>query len=120
MSLRERLQAKGLPESTITVSGEKFLIVGLSRSSRSSLFASCKKADGKSDVNKLESMLLSKCVLDPESREQVFGVDECSQWDGLPASITGPLMAEIMKLNGLDDDDVGREVKNSDTTASNA
>lgn len=118
MSLRERLAAKPLPETIITVAGERLVVKGLTRSKRSEIFASCRKADGKMDTRKIEGAMMSACVCDPDSGEKVFAESEWEQWDNVSAAITGPLVAEIMKLNGMDDDDVGREVKNSDTTAS--
>lgn len=115
-SLRERLRTIEKPESTLTIRGEKFLVVGLTRTHRAEVFAACRKADGKADTAKMEGVLLSSCVRDPESREELFSPDDWRSWDDLPAAITGPLVAEILSLNGMDNDDIGREVKNSGTT----
>ena len=116
MSLRERLLKKIPPETVLTISGEKFLVKGLSRSRRADVLASHRKNDGKIDGPKLEGVLMSLCVCDPDSGCAIFNEDEWQSWDSLPAAITGPLVAEIMRTSGMDDDDVGREVKNSDTT----
>lgn len=116
MSLRDRLEKKKLPESIITVLDERFLVKGLKRSKRSEVFASCRKADGKMDNPKTEGVFMSLCVCDAETGEPVYTEAEWQKWDELPAGITGPLVAEIMRLNGMDDEDVGREVKNSDST----
>ena len=120
MSLRQRLQSAAPPETIITVLGERFSVRGLSRSRRSDVFAACRDADGKSDFKRLEGVMLSACVRDPSDGSEIYSEDEWQQWDQLPAGITGPLVAEIMRLNGMDEDDVGREVKNFGTTGNSA
>lgn len=118
-SLRERLEAKSLERTVLTVRGERFCIAELSRSERSRLIASTRDKTGKSNNDKLEGVLLSACVLD-DTEQTIYSSDEWQKWDALGAGITGPLFAEVMRLNGLDNDDVGREVKNSDTTESSS
>ena len=115
-SLKERLKALKAPESIVTIGDERFLVVGLLRSVRAAVFASCQGTKGKVDSQKLENILLSMCVKDPDSGELVFQQSESNEWNNLPAAITGPLFAEVMKLNGIDNEDVGREVKKSETT----
>jgi len=116
MSLRERLEAKKLEQSEITIRGERFTVLELDRAERSRTFAECRDKSGKSNWAKLEGVMLSKCVREPETSAAVYGPDEWQAWDKLGSGMTGPLFGEIMRLNGLDDQDVGREVKNSDTT----
>lgn len=116
--LRERLKTAKCPEETLTIRGERYLVIGLLRSRRSELLASATTDKGKVDSRRLEGVLLSNCILDPDTREQVFTEDEWQEWDGIPSVTTAPLMSEIMRLNGLDNDDVGREVKNSEPTDS--
>lgn len=118
MSLRERLEAKPLQESFLTVRGEKFLVGELDGATRARLLADCRSKSGKLDSQKLEGVLLSACVKDPDDGLNLYSVDEWEKWDKLGSGFRGPLMAEVMRLNGLDDDDVGRELKNSDTTTS--
>lgn len=118
MSLRERLEAKGLERSTITVRNEKFVVLELDRAERSRIFADCRDKAGKSNFPKLEGVLLSRCVIDPEDETPVYPVEQWRDWDKLGSGYTGPLFGEVMRLNGLDDQDVGRELKNSDTTDS--
>jgi len=114
-NLRERLEKRSNPETVLTIDGERFLVVGLSRSERARQFAKCRDKSGKVNTERIEGEMLCLCVRDPDTREQVF--TDWSAWDNLPAQITGPLMAEIMQINGMDKDDVGREVKNSDATS---
>lgn len=113
MSLKERLAKKSAPESVLTILDERFLVVGLSRTERAELFEKCTLKDGKRDFKRLEGVALSTCVKDPDSRQSVYTVEEWQKWDNLPSAFTGPLVAEVMRLNGMDDADVGREVKNS-------
>lgn len=117
-SLRERLEAKPLQQSIITIQGERFSVVEIDRAERARKFADCTTPKGDRDFVKLEGVMLSRCVSDPEADESVYSEDEWKKWDTLGSSFTGPLMAEVMRLNGMDNQDVGREVKNSDTTTS--
>ena len=117
-SLRERLEAKPLQQIVVTVRGERFTVVEIDRAERSRISAACVDKHGKRDFEMLEGMLLSRCVRDPDTDTEVYSVEEWSKWNALGSGTTGPLMAEVMKLNGLDNEDVGREVKNSDTTTS--
>lgn len=112
--LRERLQQAQRPETRLTILGETFVVVGLSRSERSRVFADHRKKDGSVDTQALEARLLCLCVHDSEGCKVCD--DDPQWWDDLPAAYTGPLIAEIMRTNGMDDEDVGREAKNSSTT----
>lgn len=124
MSLRERLKAKRAADVEITVGGERFLVLGKSRSERDAVYsairAKASKAGGKLDSYEVEGRLLSAMVRDAETGESIFGDDEWKEWDSVPATITGALMAEVMRANGFDGEDVGREVKNSEATAGSA
>ena len=124
MSLRERLKAKRAADVQITVDGERFLVLGMSRSARNEVYsrirATAQKTGGKLDSYEVEGRLLSAMVRDAESGEAIFSEDEWKEWDSVPATITGALIAEVMRVNGFDDEDVGREVKNSEATAGSA
>lgn len=117
MSLRERLKSGVALEVIVTINSERFLVRGITRSKRSEIFAAHNK-NGKIDSHKLEGVLLSTCVFDPETQQPVFSVEEWKEWDSVASGITGPLFAEVMRVNGIDNDDVGREVKNSEATDS--
>ena len=117
-SLRERLEAKPLEQTVLIIRGEKFAVNEIDRAERSRILASCTDKHGVRDYQKLEGVLLSRCVRDHVADAEIYSVDEWSKWDALGSGITGPLMAEVMRHNGLDSDDVGREVKNSETTTS--
>jgi hypothetical protein len=124
MSLRERLKTKRPADVTITVGGERFTVLAKSRSERNEIYASIRarsqKVGGKIDGYEVEGRLLSLLVRDADTGQEVFGEDEWQEWDSVPAMITGALIAEVMRANGFDNEDVGREVKNSDTTAGSA
>jgi hypothetical protein len=115
MTLGQRIKSIQPPEMVVTVYDERFLLRGMRRSERSQVYADSQGKDGKTDFAKLEGLVLTKCVLDPESKEQA--IEDWTQWGDVPACITGPLIGQLMKLNGFDNDDLGK-VKNSETTTS--
>lgn len=116
-SLRDRLEARSPEESLLTIRGERFKITELPKGKRAEVIARHRDKDGKISPT-LDGEMLSSCVFDPESGCAIYSVDESAKWDALGSGFTGPLMAEVMKLNGLDNDDVGREVKKSETVES--
>lgn len=124
MSLRERLKAKRVAEEQVEVDGERFLVIGMSRLARHDIYsrihAAAQKEGGKLDNYEVEGRLLSVAVRDAETGEPIFADDEWKEWDSVPATITGPLVAAVMRANGFDNEDVGREVKNSEATAGSA
>jgi len=117
-TLRERLEAKTLEQIVITIRGERFTVVELDRAERARMFADCRDKQGKVKTELLEGTMLSRCVRDPDTDTEIYSAAEWEKWDAVGSGITGPLFAEVMRQNGLDNDDVGREIKNSDTTGS--
>ena len=116
MSLKDRvLQRKPLSEP-VTIAGESFLIVGKTRRERGAIFARCRKKDGSVDGDRLEAMLLAECVHDPETGQPIFSVAEYRAWDDVDSGLTGPLLAEVMRVLGMDKQDIGP--KGSDSTES--
>lgn len=107
MSLAEKLKSKKLEFKPKTVGGELFHLRGLTRRARADLQAKCRGVNsGKLDTDRLEAELLTACVFDPETNEPVFA--DSGEWDGVPAMITGPLIGELLTLNGFDEDDAGK------------
>jgi hypothetical protein len=117
MKLGEKLKALKPAESVITIDGNRYRVVGLLGSKKADLLSQSRDKKGSFIPGKADGLFLSACVRDEESGEQFFSEDEWAEWGSVPGSITGPLMAECMKVCGVDNDDVGREVKNSVTTA---
>lgn len=118
MSLRERLESRSFEETVLVIRGERFLVRELDRATISRLYADCYSKNGSLDKSRLECMLLCKSIFDPELMTPVYEADDWQKWDSIGRGFTGPLFSEVMRLSGLDNDDVGREVKNSDTTTS--
>lgn len=116
-SLRERLEKRGREESILTIRGERFKVVELPKGQRAEVIARNRDSKGKLKTS-LDAEFLSLCVCDPDDGCPVYTIGESAMWDALGSGFTGPLMAEVMRLNGLDDDDVGREVKKSETAES--
>lgn len=104
MSLGERLRAKACPQEMVTVADERFQVHGISDRERAELEAKCRdKRRGALDFPRLVSVLLTRCVYDPETGAPVFAKSE--EWGEVPSSITGPLKACVLRLNGFDDGD---------------
>lgn len=116
-SLRERLEARQPETSVLTVRGERFSIHELSKGLRAEVIARHRDSKGRLQPS-LDGEFLSRCVRDPDSDVAIYSVEESAKWDELGSGFTGPLMAEVMRLNGLDDEDVGREVKKSEAAES--
>lgn len=104
MSLKERIKKRDVARETVTVQGEQFLIVGKSKRDRAAIFAKCKsKKTEKLNYELLEDTLLAECVYDPELNEPLLDVTE---WGSIDSAITGPLMSHVMRVVGMDKDDV--------------
>lgn len=102
MKLSEKLKARSCKRTQCKVDGELYEIKELTRRERGSLQAKCRsKSTGELNTDRLESELLSACVCDPEDSKPVF--DSYKDWDGLPAAITGPLIAAVLRCNGFDE-----------------
>jgi hypothetical protein len=115
MSLLAKLKEKQVRTETIEVDGDKFELRGLSKLERSKVFASARNSkSGKMDNDKLESLLLSACVFEPGGGAVT---SDWKEWSGLPSHITGPLVAGVMRVCGLDQQDLG-DPKDSDSTES--
>lgn len=110
--LGQRLKSLATPEERVVVQGIEFWIRGLKRSERSQLLTDGRKKNGELDSRKTEGMMLSACVFDTQGHPVL---ENWQDWDDVPAAVTGPLVNALMKLNGLDNEDLR---KNSDTTDS--
>jgi hypothetical protein len=105
-----------VPSVDCVVGGERFLLKGLQRIARSQIFADAKSKSGELDTRKAEGLLLANCVRDPDTSEPV--IPNWQEWDEIPAAVTGPLISQLMKLNGMDNEDLGKQEKNSEATDS--
>lgn len=107
--LREWLDHCVLAEELVTVKGRQFLVVELDMAARSRLFAD--NADGGELTNaKIEGLVLSRCVLDPATREQVVPTDQWQYWATKGCSFSALLVAAF-RLNNLSHNAVDDEVK---------
>ncbi len=111
MSLRDKVLARKPRELPLEVAGEKFLIVGKSKRDKAAMFAKSRKKDQSLDFTRLEDVMLSECVLDPDTRAKVL---EPAEWAGVDAEIAGPLVAACMQILGMDKQDL--TPKDSDST----
>ena len=108
--LRAWLDACELAEETITVKGRKFLVIELDLAERGRLFSDYHKGKGEISNEKAEGLLLCRCVLDPETRQQVVPCEEWKYWQSKGTQFS-KLLRAVLRLNGLQDDPVDDEVK---------
>lgn len=116
MSLKDKVLAKKAKTELVEVDGDTFLIVGKSKRERGALFAKSRKKDGSVDGERLENVMLTACVHDPESKQPLFAEAEFKSWDEIDSGLTGPLFAHVMRVCGMDKQDLGP--KDSDSTES--
>lgn len=102
MSLAEKLRTATCPKETVSVSGLSFTVSGLSIAAVGKLTAKFRRKDGSLDGNSLDLALLSECVCDADDASKATP----SEWRDVPRAITGPLMKVVLRLNGLDGDDI--------------
>lgn len=117
MSLLERLKAKQIKTETVSLDGETVKVVGMSKSERGEVFAACRNRKGKLDNEKLEGLMLARCLRDPETGERIATDDQWKEFDSMPAHVTAPAVASVMRVCGLDQQDLG-DPKDSDSTES--
>lgn len=115
MSIFDNLKNAGVEERTVEISGQKILVRGLKRSEKNQLHTEATSSKGKFDGVKWEALMLAACCLDPDTNEPIQ--PDYREWD-LPAYICGPLVAAVIQVNGLDEDEAKALVKKSDSTPS--
>lgn len=101
MSLKEKLLAKQVPRKLITVDGDQYEIVGLSRLDRAKMLAA--RPENTTD---LEKAFLCACVCDPETHAKLIEHSESDKWDNVPAGIVARFVVAIREVNYLDEDDL--------------
>lgn len=118
MRLGDQLKAIKLPETVLTIEGRRYRVKGLSTSKANDLLAESRDKKGSFIRGKADFLFLSACVSDDETGEAFFSEAEWAEWGDVPKGVTAPLMSECMRICKIDEQDVGREVKNLDTTTS--
>lgn len=114
MSLSEKLKKKACKSERVTVDGDVFVVTGKSLNDTAAIMAKARKANGTLNGDKLDRLLLEACVTDPDDGSNM----PADEWGGVSRHITGPLMATIMSVCGMDKDDFQRDPKDSDSTES--
>ena len=114
MSLFEELKTLSVLSEEINVRGHKLIVTGLVGSELSAIQAACRNGKGEMNFEKLQNRLLERCVKDPEGRSI-----KASEWPQLPQDIRGGAVASVMRVNGMDNDDLRiKDPKDSDSTES--
>lgn len=111
-TLRQWLDEQEPSEETVTIKGKQFLVVELDLAERGRLIA--EHSGGKEVTDRMiEGLMLSRCVLDPETREQLVPCEEWEYWMKKGSKFS-TLLARVLAVNGLKEDPVEDELKNSE------
>lgn len=111
MSLSEKLKKVELKSEIVSVQGIRFKCCGKSLLDGGEISAKASRKKIKRP-GYLDACWLEACVEDPDDGSTMTA----EQWMGQPKAITGPLISVVMQLNGLDDEDLDRDPKDSGTT----
>lgn len=115
--LRAWLESVGLTEETVTIKGKEFLVTEIDMAERGRLFAKFAKTDSEITNGMVEGLMMSRCVLDPATREQLVPCEQWQVWQAKGCTFA-PLLRRVLAVNGMGTDEVEDERKNSDATAS--
>lgn len=87
------------------------------RSEKHQMVSDCTNEKEKLDSQLLEGRVLAWCIVEPGTDTPVQ--PNASEWDSIPAEITGPLIKRCIKLCGFDDSElVVDAAKKSEPTGS--
>lgn len=111
MSLTEKLSKLQTPTEVVATQGIKFRCCGKSLLDGGEISAKAAKRKTKR-AGYLDACWLEACVEDADDGSKLTA----DQWMQQPRSLTGPLISVVMRLNGLDDEDLERDPKDSGTT----
>lgn len=117
MGLLDKIQKLKQPESIVTIDAIRYKVIGLSGLDASLIATDAERVNKKrKNANQgrlsLDYFYLAKCVSECETDETLTA----EQWAIVPRKHTAPLVVEVMKLNGLDNEDVERDPNESSTT----
>ena len=109
--LGELTKAKKPKEQLIELDGLTYMVKGMGRSAKNKFYNEFQRDDGtwNRDADLFEAKLLSACVYDPSSGEQVLPNHE--DWNGIDPMITGPLVELAQEFCGLNKKEVDRVKK---------
>ncbi len=99
---------------TIVLDGDKYVVKGTRKTRRAELLEQSRGKNEKANYDKFENLLLEECVED-EAGNFILSADE---WGQAPSHITGPLVSVIMRVNGMDKQDLGKEQSDTSETQS--
>lgn len=107
MSLAEKIKRKERRSEVVEVQGVKFRITGKGTLGKSEVFADIRKRK----LN-MDAAFLAAYVTEAETGEAASYEDWCNSDE----DISGPLVAVVMSVAGLDKDDLKRDPNDSSTT----
>jgi len=117
VSLLDRIKKIESPESVVTVEGIKYRCVGKSGLDASNIATTAEATNKKRKGQGLKRLsldyfYLAECVAEFTDGETLTA----EEWASVPRKHTAQLVVEVMRLNGLDDEDIERDPKESSTT----
>lgn len=112
MSLADKIRKAPVKSVEVEIDGVTYRVTGKLKSERGRLIGLAKRKDGTTNFEKLENIMLEACVCDAEDGSTATQED----WSQTSSHITGPLVARVMTVCGMDKDDLGP--KHSDSTES--
>lgn len=112
MSLSDKLKKITCQSETVTVDGIRFKCSGKSLLDGGEISAKASRKKTKR-AGYLDACWLAECVEDADDGSKLTA----DEWMNQSKHITGPLITVVMQLNGLDNDDLERDPKDSGTTA---
>lgn len=116
MGLLDRIQKIQTPESSITVDGIRYRVKGLSGLDASTIATDSERENKRRKQAGLKRLsldyfYLAQCVTEYDSGETLTP----EQWASATRKHTAPIVVEVMRHNGLDDEDIERDPKESGT-----
>lgn len=104
MSLLEKVQKIKPLSETVTIDGESYVVTGCGTTRYNELDAECRnQKTRKLNATKFEKRLICECVTGSDGTK--FGSDDWKDME-LPRHVTGKFWNAIVRVNGLDSDDV--------------
>ena len=112
MSLIDLIQKIETPESVITVDGIRYRVVGKSGLDSGGIAMACEQSNKKRKQAglkriSLDYFYLAECVSQVDTGETLTA----EQWANVHRKHTAPIVVEVMRNNGLDDQDIERDPK---------
>lgn len=113
MSLKNEIFAlTALKHEIIDIEGKKLLIQEMTGVERDKISGEAKDSKGEFDKEKFACNMVANCVRDPETKKRVFKPDEVIKLKKQGWRISQDIDEAVVRINGLDERDLGAAKKN--------